>query len=192
MNTAFQKLGVIKDRHKKGTGSRAPRDNRNQPRKNFSEYTRLPKYFYLCGVQPWHEGKDCPLDHPLNKKDDTLDNMKDRNEKNQIVLRKEWYSKINSINNLCLPSLNLVSKNDSNVTIADTGASGHFLTMTYNPPKNGSRQIPSPFVYLMVKNWKIHKSVIYQSPNSRLNPSRLASSLASTRLSSSPLINCAM
>ena len=89
MNMAFQKLGVIEDRYKKGTGSRAPRDNRNQPRKNFSEYTRLPKYCYICGVQPWHEGKDCPLDHPLNKKDATLDNMKGGNEKNQMVLRKE-------------------------------------------------------------------------------------------------------
>ena len=89
MNTAFQKLGVIKDRHKKGTGSRAPREDRRQPQKNFSEYTRRPKYCFMCGVQPWHEGKDCPLDHPLNKKDATLDNMKSGNEKNQMVLRKE-------------------------------------------------------------------------------------------------------
>ena len=39
----------------------------------------------------------------------------------------------NQINNLCLPSLNLVSDNDSNITIADTCTSGNYLKMNYTP-----------------------------------------------------------
>ena len=91
MNTAFQKLGVIEEHHKsqgKGTQPGTPRADQRQPRKNFSKYTRRPKYCFICGLQPWHEGKDCPLDHPLNKKEATAENMMGGNAKSQMVLKE--------------------------------------------------------------------------------------------------------
>ena len=91
MNTAFQKLGVIEERHKSqgmGTKTGTPRVDQCQPRKNLSKYTRRPKYCFICGLQPWHEGKDCPLEHPLNKKEATAENMMDGNAKSQMVLKE--------------------------------------------------------------------------------------------------------
>mmetsp|Transcript_9632 Transcript_9632/g.19567 ORF Transcript_9632/g.19567 Transcript_9632/m.19567 type:complete len:92 (-) Transcript_9632:54-329(-) len=91
MNTAFQKLGTLEEKLKsQGTGAKTgtPRVGQRQPRKNFSKYTRLPKYCFICGLQPWHEGKDCPIGHPLNKKEATAENMMGGNERNQMILKE--------------------------------------------------------------------------------------------------------
>ena len=90
MNTAFQKLGNIEEKLKsqgKDKQPGAPRTDQRHPQKNFSKYTRRPKYCFICGLQPWHEGKDCPLDHPLNKKEATAENMMGGNPKSQMILK---------------------------------------------------------------------------------------------------------
>ena len=92
-------------------------------------YTRKAKYCFTCGLQPWHSSDKYKLGAPGHKKNATFANKLGGNETNHMVL-KEW----DKINNLGLLSSTLLLNNvnnDSIVTVADSGASGHYLTIRH-------------------------------------------------------------
>lgn len=84
LNTLFQKMTALKKRMDKLEAGGFRNGARSKP-KSQGEYTRKPKYCYMCGMNPWHQSPKCKLMMSGHKEKATMQDKLGGNLTNHMI-----------------------------------------------------------------------------------------------------------